>query len=442
MGMINSAKKHQPVVPVPPLAPLHVKTFIDHQREQLFDALFENNPTAIAIHDLDGLVITCNPAFEKLFGYTISEIQGKPLIALISDPHVYPEIKDNIQRSTHGEEIRTSGLRWRSDGRPVFVEIQAVPIKVGNQTTGVLMLYHDLTIFKEAEKNTQEMVLSFERILNGIDSDIYVCDMQTYEILFMNQHMRTSFGEKLIGKSCFQVFRGLDEPCQHCTNSQLLDSAGEPVDEPIIWESQNPITRKWYQNSDCVIRWLDGRFVRLQIATDITEQKKAQETLSHIAMHDALTGLPNRVLFFDRLDQALRLARRSTSTLAVFFIDLDKFKTINDRYGHHCGDLVLQETARRMSACLRECDTLARNSGDEFTVLLEQMPSSEVAAVAERIVQAMQKPMLIEGNSITLTISVGVSLYPKNGYDADSLVKHADSAMYQIKKKGGNGYGF
>ncbi len=88
--MINSAKKHQPVVPVPPLAPLHVKTFIDHQREQLFDALFENNPTAIAIHDLDGLVITCNPAFEKLFGYTISEIQGKPLITLISDPHVLP----------------------------------------------------------------------------------------------------------------------------------------------------------------------------------------------------------------------------------------------------------------------------------------------------------------------------------------------------------------
>lgn len=258
----------------------------------------------------------------------------------------------------------------------------------------------------------------------------------------MNQHMRTSFGEKLIGKSCYQVFRGLDEPCQHCTNSQLLDSAGEPVEKPIIWESQNPITRKWYQNSDCAIRWLDGRYVRLQIATDITEQKKAQETLSHIAMHDALTGLPNRVLFFDRLDQALRLARRNASTLAVFFIDLDKFKAVNDRFGHHCGDLVLQETARRMRACLRDCDTLARNSGDEFTVLLEQTPSSEVAAVAARIIQALREPMMLEGNSITLTVSVGISMYPKNGFDADSLVKHADSAMYLIKKNGGNGYGF
>jgi diguanylate cyclase (GGDEF)-like protein/PAS domain S-box-containing protein len=442
MGMINSVEKHQPVVPVSTLAPPHIKTYIDNQREQLFDALFENNPTAIAIHDLDGLIITCNPAFEKLFGYSLSEIQSKPLAALISNPHVYPEVKDNIQRSTHGEVIRTSGLRWRSDGKPVFVEIQGVPIKIGNQTTGVLMLYHDLTIFKDAEKNTQEIILSFERILNGIDSDIYVCDMKTYEILFVNQHMRTSFGENLVGKYCYQAFRGLDEPCNHCTNFQLLDSDGEPVHEPIVWEDQNPITLKWYQNSDCAIRWLDGRYVRLQIATDITEQKKAQEKLSHIAMHDALTGLPNRVLFFDRLEQALRFARRNTSNLAVFFIDLDKFKTINDQFGHHCGDLVLQETARRMRVCLRECDTLARNSGDEFTVLLEKMPDADVKTVAERIIQSMHNPMIIEGNSITLTVSMGISLYPKNGYDADSLVKHADSAMYLIKKNGGNGYGF
>lgn len=304
------------------------------------------------------------------------------------------------------------------------------------------MLYHDMTIFKEAENVTKDLLQSFERIMNGIDADIYVSDMETYEILFMNQHMRTSFGEDLVGKCCYRVFRGLDEPCAHCTNSRLINSNGEPGKEPIIWEGQNPITQKWYQNSDCAIRWLDGRFVRLEVATDITEMKKAQQNLTHIATHDALTGLPNRLLFFDRLDHALKVAKRNDTNLAVFFLDLDKFKSINDRYGHHCGDLALQETAQRMKQCLRDCDTLARISGDEFTVLLEQMPRFEVAKVAERIIQTLRKPFLLDDQTVYMTISLGISLFPKDGSNADALMQYADHAMYGIKNKGGDGFGF
>ena len=129
-------------------------------------------------------------------------------------------------------------------------------------------------VFKPLE-NSHESLLA---ILDSIDADVYVSDMENFEILFMNQHMRASFGENLVGNICWQVFRGESGPCPHCTNDQLLDVNGNPADV-IIWEGQNPITKSWYINHDRAIKWVDGRLVRLQVATDVTDRKHLEQSL-------------------------------------------------------------------------------------------------------------------------------------------------------------------
>ena len=437
----KTPKSNPPKHPAVTLPSSDYKNSRNGQFEHLFDVLLENNPVAIAILDTNGLVTLCNPAFEKLFGYSVSELQGKPIDPLISNIDTYQENLEYTHRTAHGEAIRMSGYRWRRDGTPVYVEIQGAPITVAGQQTGMLTLYHDITAFKAAEETLHEMNLSFERIMNGIDADIYVSDIENHQILFANQHLLKSFGTDLVGKICYQYFRGLNAPCTHCTNSQLLDSYGAP-NEPVVWEGWNPITHRWYKNSDCAIRWKDGRYVRLQIATDISELKKAQQNLTHIATHDALTGLPNRVLFFDRMEHAIAVANRNSTNLAVFFLDLDKFKSINDNFGHHIGDLVLQEVAQRMNICLRESDTLARISGDEFTFLFEQIAYPEIVRVAERVIQSLRPPFFFEGHTVQLSASVGISQFPKDGSDSDSIIQHADHAMYMVKNNGGNGFGF
>ena len=176
---------------------------------------------------------------------------------------------------------------------------------------------------------------------------------------------------------------------------------------------------------------------------DITEQKKSEQVLKYLATHDPLTGLPNRTLFSDRLHHALLLARRSNSNVAVMFIDLDGFKSVNDAFGHEMGDHVLERVARRLNSCVRESDTLARFSGDEFTLVVENITNPEDAAViAQKIVTKLSVPLQEEGQQITITASIGISIYPDDGEDERRLLKTADEAMYRVKKATKNGFRF
>jgi diguanylate cyclase (GGDEF)-like protein len=157
---------------------------------------------------------------------------------------------------------------------------------------------------------------------------------------------------------------------------------------------------------------------------------------------DHLTGLPNRALFMDRLSQALVQVRRQEKKLAVLFIDLDRFKVINDRHGHKTGDIVLKEVARKLRACVREMDTVARLGGDEFTIVLTEISGTEDAAmVAQKVIDALAEPQQIKGEKYTIGGSIGISLYPQNGENVDTLLANADTAMYQAKKTG-NSYQF
>lgn len=179
------------------------------------------------------------------------------------------------------------------------------------------------------------------------------------------------------------------------------------------------------------------------VARDVTGRKRAEEKLRHVAYYDALTGLPNRELFLDRLHQAIIQARRYKRMLAVMLLDIDRFKEINDTLGHRTGDLLLRAVADRINRCVREGDTVARHGGDEFIILFSGVSHiQDMVVVAKKVNRALSEGSVLNGQELFITASMGISLYPADGIDADTLVKNADVAMYQAKGHGRNTYRF
>jgi diguanylate cyclase (GGDEF)-like protein len=175
------------------------------------------------------------------------------------------------------------------------------------------------------------------------------------------------------------------------------------------------------------------------IEKDILRHEQDEERIRHMAQHDSLTGLPNRILFGDRLKRAIAAAKRNKTSMAVMCLDLDKFKSINDTLGHGAGDAMLQEASRRMQHCIRDADTVARIGGDEFIVLLQTVSKEEDALlVAEKIRRVLTQPFDLEGHKRTISCSIGISIYPIHGIDEIGLIKNADSALYTAKECGRN----
>jgi diguanylate cyclase (GGDEF)-like protein len=173
----------------------------------------------------------------------------------------------------------------------------------------------------------------------------------------------------------------------------------------------------------------------------IMRLKRTNEQILHLAHHDTLTGLPNRILFYDRLKQAISRARRDKGLFAVFFLDLDGFKLVNDTFGHDIGDALLQEAARRITACMRESDTVARMGGDEFAIILNNVSTPpDTENIAQKIVKAIARPFDLDDKICSVTVSIGISIYSDNLETAEQLVKIADNAMYAAKYSGKNCY--
>ena len=183
----------------------------------------------------------------------------------------------------------------------------------------------------------------------------------------------------------------------------------------------------------------NGNSSIMVVAKDITEQKKTKDFLYHFAYHDALTGLPNRKLFEEKLKETLIKAKEDNQEMAVMFLDIDGFKAVNDTFGHNTGDILLQQVTERLQSCVRKHDTLSRRAGDEFTILLPETSSSAAIKIAERVIKSFNPPFLIEGKSIRVTTSIGISIY-QDAFNWEQLIKNADLAMYRAKQKGKNAY--
>ena len=221
----------------------------------------------------------------------------------------------------------------------------------------------------------------------------------------------------------------------------------DPHDRPLdgeVWDRR--------KNGDVYPKWLsidamrdaDGRVTHyVGVSSDISRFKQSERDLERLAHYDALTGLPNRILFRDRLQQAIAMAQRQGTTAALLFLDLDGFKGINTTYGHRTGDALLAALAERLGACVRGSDTVARFGGDEFAVVLPSLTDSSAAAVvARKIRDGLTTPFVADGHQIAVTTSIGIALFPQDGDDIDDSLEYADTAMYQAKEQGRNGYRF
>lgn len=188
---------------------------------------------------------------------------------------------------------------------------------------------------------------------------------------------------------------------------------------------------------------LDGDKVMFSVIRDISGRKTAEQKIAQLAYFDVLTNLPNRTLFYDRLDQAVARARRYQQKFAVMFLDLDGFKRVNDEFGHHAGDCLLKMAAERLAASARDMDTVARVGGDEFIFILNNIDHADnVILVAHKILESLSRPFAVQGNTCSIGCSIGISIFPDDTDDAEALIKMADDAMYMAKKEGRNNYQF
>jgi len=278
----------------------------------------------------------------------------------------------------------------------------------------------------------------WERTFSSIQEAVFVLDADG-RILRMN-------------RAALDLLRSTESDC---TGRHWRDVLRDGHPAPAGWPSGDVLRQSGRFKACTVIPGVGGLFELtfsavqgrrdargyLLTVTDVTEKLKAEERIRTLAFHDALTGLPNRMLLADRLEQAVASAGRNGTQVGVLFIDLDEFKQVNDTFGHDAGDQVLRQTARRIQECLRGIDTLARYAGDEFVCVLTDLKEpGETVIVARRILDALAVPFGIGGGEAAIGASIGISLYPKDGDTMETLVSHADSAMYQAKGRGKNSF--
>jgi diguanylate cyclase (GGDEF)-like protein/PAS domain S-box-containing protein len=338
--------------------------------------------------------------------------------------------------------------------------IPLVPPLLGLTGSAVVILAI-LAHLEEELKRSKEFLNS---IINTIPDPIFVKDSQ-HRWIVLNQAYCRFLGrplEDVLNRSDYDVFPLHEAEVFHQQDQQVFDSAQEHEHEEEFTDQNGTtyhIATKRSLHKDAA-----GNLFLVGVIRDITERKQMEDELKrtaaelvrsnaelaqsasqlrHLANHDTLTGLPNRKLFEERLGQALEWAQENSQLVALLFLDLDGFKLINDTQGHDIGDLLLKAVARRLTGCLRSSDTVSRLGGDEFTVILPAIPGVQDAGrVAEKILTTLSNPFEIEGHTIFVTISIGISLFPQNGEDAEMLVKEADNAMYQAKELGKNRHQF
>jgi diguanylate cyclase (GGDEF)-like protein/PAS domain S-box-containing protein len=288
---------------------------------------------------------------------------------------------------------------------------------------------------------------TLNNILNSVSEGIHVLDMHGV-IIAENAASVTMFGwqdaNSLIGSSGHQTIHHHHAdnsifPVEDCPiHATLSDGKYRHVQDDVFWRRDNTCFPVEYKCAP--LRDNAGNMYGVTVVfRDISERKKAEQHIIYLTQHCPLTDLPNRVLFGDRLKQAILDAKRARTKFALLFVDIDGFKAVNDRYGHAVGDMLLQRIGQRMKQCLRELDMIARIGGDEFVAILSDVNEAEDAvSIAQRLRQSIEEPFAVQNCILAVSASIGVAVYPDDGLDEQTLQVNADHAMYQAKGRGGN----
>lgn len=418
------------------------------ETESRFRAAMSVMVEGLAIVGEDGAFLFGNRAAEICLGFPEWGLQGHclqdiPYELLDGEGAVYAKNEDVMSQAVReGNEQRNRVLGMRSaDGKIRWLQINASPLRVGGtQNPGVVMTFSDITERKLAE---EQLNLAFAAIRCSGEG-ILVTDA-CWRIVSVNPAFEKVTGycaEEMIGNTPDMIIAIRPEENFRASVQAAMEKSG-------YWQGEVWNRRK---NGETYPEWLgisavqdaDGRAkYYVHIFSDMTERMEAQKRIEFLAHHDPLTELPNRLLLRDRVVQARAQACRTQSRVALMFLDLDRFKTINDSLGHPVGDALLKAVVERLKRCVRESDTVSRQGGDEFVVLLNDIRDGEaVSRVADKIHQSMAEPFVVGAHLLSTSFSIGIALYPDDGDDFDSLLQKADTAMYHAKEAGRNGHRF
>lgn len=389
----------------------------------------------------DGQIIDANEAAVKRYGYTRQELTNMPLHKLRS-PEDQLTVPYFLQNAPKGMQFELKHVC--KDGSVFPIDISAKGV-TSNGKPIIISLIRDIS---ERKKVEAEVWLEKERAqvtLASIGDAVITTDVLA-NIEYFNPVAEALTGwsnAEAVGLSLEKVFKIINEETGEVVESPVARSLREGlvvtiVDHiALIDKAGNTVS---IEDSAAPIRDRDDTIIgAVLVFRDVSYKRNHMKELAHQAQHDALTGLPNRFLFNEHLKQALAQAKRKAGKLAVMFLDLDRFKLINDTMGHNLGDQLLKNVAERIHQTLREGDTVARQGGDEFLVLLPEIKDElEATSVSERILGIFSKPIILEDNEIYISTSIGISLYPNDSRDLETLVKQADTAMYYAKEKGRN----
>ncbi|MES9969756.1 MAG: EAL domain-containing protein [Candidatus Thiodiazotropha sp.] len=403
--------------------------------------VLEQSPASVMITNTNGVIEYVNPRFEKVSGYNAEEVVGENPRILKSGDKTKEEYKAMWDALLAGREWRGIFHNKRKDGSIYWESASISPLRDDRgQITHFIAVKEDVTAQKRAEDQLRMNATVFDTTQEGI----MVTDADN-----MIKTVNPSFS-RITGYSAEEV---IGQP-----PSMLSSGRHDDIFYEELWDS---ILRKRYWSGEIWNRRKDGSVFPewLSIAaipdeegiakeyvavfSDISKHKENEEQILYQANYDALTGLPNRSLFSDRLKQAIGSAQREQWKLAILFVDLDQFKMVNDTFGHVMGDELLQLAADRISDCVRESDTIARFGGDEFVILLQDVNDMDaVANIATKVIDRITKVFTLYEREIFIGASVGITIFPDDAMSADSLLRNADMAMYQAKDRGRNNYQF
>ena len=408
------------------------------EKLRILSTAIEQSPVSVFITNVDANIEYVNQRFTEITGYSAQEVIGK-------NPRILQSGLTSVAKHQELWNTLTSGQVWhgeltnkRKNGEVYWEETHISPVKdEAGVMTHFVAAKVDVTQRKLIDDAIQQSEERFRFMLENSPIAVRITKAETGEVLFANQ----CYAELI--DTGLNAMTGLN-PRQFYANPQDYDEVlklikkGNRITNKLVELNipKNDRKTKWtlasylqltYQNTPCVLGWF----------YDISDRKAIEEQVQRLAHYDLLTELPNRALFTDRLQQALAIAKRDKTNLACMFLDLDKFKPVNDTYGHSVGDSLLKGVAKRIQNCLRDSDTVARIGGDEFVVLLPIIETSQGALrVAEKIRHSLKQPFEVEGHILNIASCMGVAIYPEHGDEDTLLIKHADTAMYYAKTNG------